>query len=395
MMYQVFPQKWRENSLSFWLLLYITGVSIAILYAPQPLLPDMRASFGVSEATTSLLTSLSLLPLGFAPIVYGAILGNISARKMLLCSVFLLLLSGIPLCLSQSFTLLAVTRILQGLTLPAVFTAVMTQLAKQSEGERQMRAITCFVGITIAGSLCGRIAAGVLASCCGWRISLLLISLSLVPALPLLFTMPDSHSSFTRITGQDFVAALRHPGIRLMLFIEFWGFFVFCSVTNCLPFRMTELSSESTSLMTSLFYSGYGIGIIFSFMSPRIIRLFGGKARTITCGTIIYLCSILLLPVGNMPLLFVTMWLICTGQYLEHCIGPGLINQMSSLDKGVINGLYLSFYYAGGSIGSYVSVWVYGHLGWGACVAMLAMILLMMLIAVFHVRKYIAAMPQK
>ena len=96
-----------------------------------------------------------------------------------------------------------------------------------------------------------------------------------------------------------------------------------------------------------------------------------------------------------MPLLFVTMWLICTGQYLEHCIGPGLINQMSSLDKGVINGLYLSFYYAGGSIGSYVSVWVYGHLGWGACVAMLAMILLMMLIAVFHVRKYIAAMPQK
>lgn len=92
--------------------------------APRPLLPRLAEAFAVSESQTALLMTATLLPLGIAPIAYGAVLARATSRQVLLIGVGALGL----------VTLLLGLRLAQGLVLPAVLTAMMTALSERTRG---------------------------------------------------------------------------------------------------------------------------------------------------------------------------------------------------------------------------------------------------------------------
>jgi YNFM family putative membrane transporter len=73
--------------------------------------------------------------------------------------------------------------------------------------------------------------------------------------------------------------------------------------------------------------------------------------------------------------LFAAMFLFCGAMFLVHTTASGLVNQMAgSHHRGLTNGLYVSFYYAGGSIGSFVPGIIYQQFGWSAFLLLLAVI---------------------
>ena len=58
------------------------------------------------------------------------------------------------------------------------------------------------------------------------------------------------------------------------------------------------------------------------------------------------------------------MFFLCTAFSLLQAICPGYVNKWISNRKAVANGLYISIYYAGGTLGSYMPGWIYMHFGW-------------------------------
>ena len=47
-----------------------------------------------------------------------------------------------------------------------------------------------------------------------------------------------------------------------------------------------------------------------------------------------------------------------------HSISSGYINAIASSRKGIANGLYISFYYAGGTVGTFLPGFLFESAGW-------------------------------
>ncbi|MDR2696453.1 MAG: MFS transporter, partial [Deltaproteobacteria bacterium] len=121
-------------------LLYITTLIFTTIYAPQPLFAAIHADFPVSEATVSLLVSVVMLPLGVAPLFYGALLSFISTRRLLQTGLLLLAITGLPVFFTHSFPVMLMARLGQGLLVPAVLTSLMAHLSSQFQGAELQRA---------------------------------------------------------------------------------------------------------------------------------------------------------------------------------------------------------------------------------------------------------------
>ena len=83
--------------------LLATSLSFMVLYLPQPLLPLLAREFAVSDASSWLLMSVPMLPLGLAPIFYGYLMQGIAVHQVLRASVSALAISTLALALPTNF----------------------------------------------------------------------------------------------------------------------------------------------------------------------------------------------------------------------------------------------------------------------------------------------------
>ncbi len=358
------------------IILYTTVLAFCTLYAPQPLLPRLALEFGVGADQAGLLITACLLPLGLAPVVYGYLLETVPARSLLRGAVLLLALSHLPLWLAGEFWVLVAARLIQGLLLPAIFTSLMTYLSSTAAPEQVRKTISAYIAATILGGFAGRGLAGLMADLAHWRLTFLLLLLGLLLAWWLLGRLtPDAKAHFARLEGNAVLAVLSRPGFRAAYGIIFLVFFVFASLLNLLPFRLTELSAMVSDSHIALAYSGYLIGVAVALGSTALVTRLGGERQAILLGLGAYLSAVLLFILPSLPMIYATMWLFCAGMFLIHSVLSAYLNHLAPERKGVVNGLYISSYYAGGALGSFLPGLLYRHLGWSAYIACLALLL--------------------
>ncbi len=382
------PQESPQRTKDFLWLIYITATTLSILYAPQPLLTVLAQEFTVSEANAGLAISVVMIPLCIAPIFYGVLLSKIPARTILLSAVAILGLSGIPIYFAESYSAFLAVRGLQGIVIPAVFTAVMARISLKFQGPYLQRAMALYIGATIFGGVWGRVISGFVSTYMGWRFALLAVSLLLLPALYFLWNLkPAVTVQKGGLHLHDMTAVFREKTVRSLMLIEGCTFFVFAGIANLLPFRMQAIGEGTSELFISLMYSTYAVGIVIALYSKKIIAYFGNEIRVLLLGLAIFFTTFIGFLVPSQLVLFVMMLLMCTGQFTEHSIAPGLVNRYSQADKGLVNGMYLATYYGGGIMGSYLPGLVYESFGWYACIALFMVVLFMALLLAFYVKR--------
>ena len=355
-----------------------TILVLSALYAPQPLLPVISAEFNVSREAAAALTTSSFIPLAFAPLVYGYLLESISATRLLKLTVPLLALTELLLAVTTSFPLLMLIRLAQGLLIPAILTSLMTYLSGRANTETVQRAMSTYIAATIFGGFAGRLTSGFIASWLGWRFSFFGLAIGLLIGTLLLFKLPDSTPlKLTRPKPRALLEILQRPAFTPIYLTVFCLFLVFAAVMNYLPFRLTELSPLANELQIGLIYSGYTMGIVTSLGAPQLARWLGGEAKAIRIGLLCFAATLSGLLLPQVWMLFTTMFLLCAAMFLVHATASGLVNQLAAGEnRGLTNGLYVSFYYAGGTVGSYLPGLIYKQFGWNGFVASLSLICL-------------------
>ncbi len=141
---------------------------------------------------------------------------------------------------------------------------------------------------------------------------------------------------------------------------------------NFLPFRLTEISSRASEFRIGLMYTGYIMGIVTSLGAVRLGRLMGGELRAIVLGLVFFGLALFGLNLDRVMLLFLVMFLFCGAMFLVHATASGFVNRLARDNKGIVNGLYVSFYYAGGTVGSYAPGFLYRHFGWSGFILALS-----------------------
>jgi MFS transporter, YNFM family, putative membrane transport protein len=335
------------------------------MYAPQPLLLVMRTVFGISEASASLMITAVLVPLSIAPLFYGYLLEAVPVKRLLTLAISLLAASELCIFFAGDFWTILALRLFQGLVIPAILTALMTYISTTRKGADMQHAFAIWVTAAIVGGFLGRLIAGAISTMFGWRYAFLGLFISLAACLIFVLRLsPAPKADFGRLSVRDAIDTLREPGFVRICILIACSFFVFASIPNFLPFRLNDISSGISEFRIAISYSGYLMGIVIAVASTRLVSLFGSEARTLKAGLYCLLASVLLFLVSNTAVIFANMFFLSAGFSLLQAVCPGYVNKWISHRKAVANGLYISIYYAGGALGSYLPGWIYTHFGW-------------------------------
>lgn len=361
-------------SVSAMLSIAATIFAVATLYAPQPLLGTFAMQFGLSKTSASLAVTLTLLPLAIAPIVYGLLLESVSAGRLASAALLIIAAGHVGVALSTSWPMLLGFRFLQGLAVPAVLTSVMTLLSESVGAARVRRVMALYICATIFGGFFGRLGAGTAAWAWGWQAPFLFLScLCLLTGIALLATGVAGSAGFARPEWSKVGEALARPSLRRIYLMIFCCFYTFTATLNFLPFRLAELEGGVNELRTGIMYLGYIVGMLTAIGSTWLSGRWG-EGRSLRMGILLFGLSVAACAVPSGDALLAILFPFCGGFFLVQATGPGVVNARVTGKKGVVNGLYIAFYYGGGTLGSFAPGFIYHHFGWSLFIASLVVV---------------------
>src|SRR5215472_7780300 len=119
--------------------------TFALLYAPQPLLPQIAATFAVNPATASLAMSAATLALAIGVIPVSSLSEVFGRRRVMTVCALAASLLGLATTLAPSLPVLVAIRVLQGFALAGVPAVAMAYLAEEVERGSLGRAMGLFI----------------------------------------------------------------------------------------------------------------------------------------------------------------------------------------------------------------------------------------------------------
>ena len=362
---------------------------MCVMYATQPLQPHFEQILEISKFQASLFTTAILIPLAFASIIYGYFLEKISIKKVLVGVFFIFSISEFIFAFANSYSVMISIRIMQGFIVPAALTGIMSYIS-QSVGSRQVAsAIGAYIGITIAGGFIGRFLSGFFTDVFGWRFFFVVLGiLTLIATILLTKTLDEIQTKFVKPRLKNIVQILSIPRNSLIFLAIFGVFFVFQAVLNILPFELVRLDGEFNGSKTGFMYAGYIIGIFISFNVAKIANLCKTAPNAIILGILIYIASLQFLRIENFYAIFISMLVFYLGSFIAHPVATAFVNKRATSHKGITNGLYVSFYYAGGALGSFVPGMIYEFGGWNMFLSSLSLLLCLSLFFIWKLKRY-------
>lgn len=344
---------------------FCTVITFCALYAAQPIQPVFQQEFALTSLQATLFTTLMMLPLGFAPLLYGVLLESFSARLIVRAAILLLGVLELIFSMTSNYVLLLVLRGLQGLVLPAILTSLVSYISLTAPRKDVQTAVAQYIAATILGGFLGRFLSGLCTDLFGWRCFFFLLGLLLLWGFFLLRTLEkDANLQYSRPTGAEIAELVRNPQFFWLYCTIFSVFFVFAGLLNFLPFQLKVINPLLGETGIGFMYLGYIMGILVSLNVRRLINLFGSETKVAMAGLIVYLVGILGFMVPDHRAIFFAMFVFCTGMFMVHSLLSGYINSLATNKKAIANGLYISFYYLGGTLGSFAPGIFYEHFGW-------------------------------
>ena len=363
---------------------YIAIITLSSVYIPQPILPLLALEFNTTVQNASAITSITLLPMAFAPLFYGYFLENHQPKLILSLSLFVAGIFQILLAWCESLETFLLLRFIQSLFFPAILTTLLTILTRSQSGSLQFN-VSIYIASTIAGGLIGRMGGAYLTELFSWQICFILLGVSLtLGGIFSLSWIANQASKLTQFTFSQILPLLGNKTSLVVLGSVFVMFFSFQAVLNTLPFYAKEMFPHISQNELGRLYLGYSIGIVVSLLANPIIKLCGGREKTIFLSLNLFALGLCVFLLHSLMWIYVGMFVMCFGSFIAHSVLNALNNSLNPKYKAASSGLYLSFYYTGGTLGSYLSSFVFELFGWQMLIISLAITLSLTSFVFYH-----------
>lgn len=340
-------------------------ITFCSLYAAQPIQPLFQSEFNLTHFQALLFTTLMMAPLGIAPLIYGYILEAVSAKIMVRIALAVLGLLEILFAFADNYLSLLIIRAVQGLMIPAILTSLTSYISYNSEKDKVQQSIAAYVAATILGGFLGRFLSGVSTDLFGWRYFFFFLGILLLINSFSLGTMTrDVKLNYARPSLKEVGTLLKDRSFFWLYVSIFCLFFVFAAMMNVLPFELKQLSPRGGETGVGLLYLGYSMGVLVSLNSRKIVKWCGSTVNGIAAGVIVFGIGCASFWVQNYLVMFAAMFVFCAGLFAAHSLLSGAVNRLAKENKAIANGLYISFYYTGGTLGSILPAAIYHKFGW-------------------------------
>lgn len=348
------------------------------LYCTQPLLPLLTHIFHASKTGVSMTVSAATLGVAISAPVFGALTERMARKRVIVMSLIGVSAPTLLAATAGSLGQLIFWRFLEGVTLPGIFAVVVTYIGEEWPADRVALIMSFYVSGTALGGFTGRIVSGVLAEAYSWRVSFVVLgAASLAGAGAVAVWLPHgrhrhAHSSTSqpRLAFADQLRELfRSRSLVATYAVGFNVLFSLVGVFTWITFHLAAPPfSLSTTALSSLFFV-YLIGLVATPMAGHVITKVGlraGVGGAICCS----MAGVLLTLAPSLPVVIVGLTLLSSGVFIAQTATQSFLRLASPANARVTSaGLYLTFYYLGGTAAGVVpgAFWALGK--WPACVA--------------------------
>ena len=347
------------------------------LYCTQPLLPMLTKVFHASKTAAGMTVSAATLGVALSAPIFGALTERLARRRVILASLAGIAVPTLFAATSTSLAQLIFWRFLEGVTLPGIVAVVVTYIGEEWPAERVALIMSFYVSGTALGGFVGRISSGILAERFNWRVSFLVLGVAaLLGAALVAAWLPHGrhravHAPVSASTSflHQWQSLLRNPRLVATFAVGFNVLFSLVAVFTWITFHLAARPFQlSTTALSSLFFV-YLVGLVATPAAGFVITKVG--VRTGVGGAI--LCSmagVLLTLAPSLAVVIAGLALVCSGVFIAQTAAQTFLRQAAPPTARVTAaGVYMTFYYLGGTAAGVIpgAFWALGK--WPACVA--------------------------
>lgn len=242
-----------------------------------PALPVVSDAFGITDAETSLLISAYFVTGIFLSPFIGLLTDRVGRRRVLVPSLFVFSLAGIPLALAPDFTTLLVVRLAQGTAAAGIFITTVTLISDTFEESQRNAVLGVNAAALFVGAAAYPILGGALAGV-GWNAPFL-VYLAGLPVCLFAFRYLEEPESDRETRGlaylRDAFAALP-AGKALALYGAAFATeaLVFGTIITTLPFLLTAAYGLSPVWIGSILTAATVVSALVASQNGRLAQYF-------------------------------------------------------------------------------------------------------------------------
>jgi predicted MFS family arabinose efflux permease len=345
------------------------------MYSTQPLLPLLRETFHASELEVSFTVSATILATALTAPIIGMIAERRGRKKVIVPSLFLLTIPTALVATSTSLRALIFWRFAQGLFVPGVIAVMLAYVNEERAGRGVGRAMSSYITGTVIGGFLGRFISGVVATHWHWRSAfLVLAALNLTGAVMVRVWLPPA-KNFVRAEHlrQVLDHAKEHLRNRRLLANFGMGSAVLLAQVGCFTYANFYLAAApfrlNSAQLGSIFFV-YLLGVVITPQSGRFLDRFGFRHTTVLYCTMM-IAGLLLTLVKSVPVVIVGLAIFSSGVFVAQASATVQTGAIAGRARSSAAGLYVTFYYLGGSVGATLTDWFWHWAAWPGCVALL------------------------
>ncbi|TWI54524.1 MFS transporter [Halalkalibacter nanhaiisediminis] len=328
----------------------------ANVYFTQPILPVLSQEFNVSSLAANMTVSFVILALGLSLFFYGPFSDSVGRRGIMIITMALATVTTFLAAFAPTFESLIVIRVLQG-----VFLAGLPSLAVAYIGEEySAKALSLAIGIYISGNtiggMFGRAFSGILTDLVSWRFAFIAMGCVSLICLFIFIWLLQPSKNFVqkkfnwRGTLTDYRAHLSNKELRLAYLVGGLHFMIFVGHFSYITFLLSSPPYLLPPSIIGLLFLTYIAGTISSPLSGKLAARWP-KAVCIEVGIAIMVVGFLLTLQGSVIAIITGLLLNCFGFFFAHSTASSWVSSRAKSAKASAAGLYLIFYYIGGSLG--------------------------------------------
>ena len=352
-----------------WTLAIVAGVSVANIYYIQPLLNMIRHELGISEFRTNLIAMVTQI--GYAAgLLFITPLGDLYQRKkIILVNFFVLIFSLLTIALADNIHLILLASFFTGACsmIPQIFIPIAAQFSRPENKGRN-------VGIVLSGLLTGilasRVVSGFVGELFGWReMYYIAAAMMFVCSIVVLKVRPDIQTNFRGKYGdlmKSLLALVKEfPQLRIYSIRAALNFGSLLAMWSCLAFKMGQAPFHANSDIIGLLgLCGVAGALTASFVGKYVKRVGVRRFNFIGCGLILF--SWLLFFVGENTYLDIILGIIIIdiGMQCIQLSNQTSIFELSPRASNRINTIFMTTYFVGGSLGTFLAGTFWQLYGW-------------------------------
>ena len=344
------------------------------LFAPQPLLPMLARSFQVTPAAISLVMTVSTLAVACSAPLAGLVADRLGRKRVIVPAAFLLAVPTLLAATSSGYREMLFWRFWQGVFTPGIFAVTIAYINEEWESGAGA-ATAAYVTGTVIGGFSGRFFSALVASAISWRWSFVTLgTLNLAGAFAIRAWLPPGRRFARSPSGGSGARAmwrhLRDPRLAATYAVGFCIMFTLLGTFTYINFYLSAPPFSLTTSALGLLFVVYLVGAIVTPTAGKWIDRRGHRFALVTafCGGA---AGIALTLIHSLPVIVFGLALCCTSVFIANSSGSSYVGSAAQQDRAAAVGLYVTFYYLGGSAGSAVPGYFWTTGGWPACVALI------------------------